>query len=267
MRIFKLGTMRISGRDMSLPEFQRFQYAFTAHIRDPKNHPRPPGIEARRMQIYNELLYKNTEGFLLSCFPVLRGVLGKQKWANLVRAFFSDHRSRTPYFRQIPDEFIQYLQSEWRRPDNYPEYVLELAHYEWIELVLSVSTREIDPTHINYAGDLLDCRPILNPVLANLFYRWPVQHIRPRVKMTPIDTYLVVFRDESHQIQFMESNVFTARLLSLLVAGTLTGHAALEKVAIESQHLVPEIVIQGGLVTMQNLLVRGAILGTASHDQ
>ncbi len=249
---------------MPLPEFQRFQYAFTAHIRDPKVHPRPPGIEARRMAIYNELLYNNTEGFLLSCFPVLRRVLGKQKWARLVRAFFSIHRSHTPYFRQIPDEFIQYLQTEWQRPDSNPEYMLELAHYEWIELALSVSNRSPDWERIDVEGNLLDRRPILNPVLTPLFYRWPVQRIRPRARVMPTDTYLLVFRDADDRIQFLESNAFTARLLTLLEPGILTGRAALAMIANESQHPTPDVLIRGGSATMQNLHARGAILGVAS---
>ena len=253
----------VSKRAVPLPEFQRFQYAFTAHIRDPKAHPRPPGIEARRMKIYNELLYNNTEGFLLSCFPVLRSILGKQKWARLVRAFFSTHRSHTPYFRQIPDEFIQYLQTEWQRPEGYPEYVLELAHYEWIELVLSVANRSPDWASIEAEGDLLDQRPVLNPVLTNLFYHWPVQRIRPRATVTPMDTYLLVFRDAEDVIQFSEINAFTARLLNLLESGTLTGRAALQAVATESRHPAPQAVIEGGLTIMQNLLGRGAILGVA----
>ncbi len=247
----------------ALPEFQRYQFAFTAHIRDPKAHPRPAGVDARRMKIYNELLYNNTEGFLLACFPVLRKVLGVRKWATLVRAFFSTHRSHTPYFRQIPDEFIQYLQSEWPHPDAYPGYVLALAHYEWIELVLSVSTRAPDWERIDIEGDLLKQRPVLNPVLANLYYQWQVQHIRPRVKIALADTYLLVFRDADDRIQFIEINAFTARLLVLLEPGTLTGRAALEMVAAESAHPAPEAVIQGGLATMQTLYARGAILGAA----
>ena len=253
----------VSKRAVPLPEFQRFQYAFTAHIRDPKVHPRPPGIEARRMNIYNALLYNNTEGFLLACFPVLRSILGKQKWARLVRAFFSTHRSHTPYFRQIPDEFIQYLQTEWQRPEGYPEYVLELAHYEWIELALSVANRSPDWAGIEAEGDLLDQRPVLNPVLTNLFYHWPVQRIRPRVTITPVDTYLLVFRDAEDVIQFSEINAFTARLLSLLEPGTLTGRAALQAIATESRHPALETVIAGGLAAMQNLFDRGAILGVA----
>jgi hypothetical protein len=246
----------------ALPEFQRYQLAFTAHLRDPKAHPRPAGVEARRMKVYNALLFNNIEGFLLACFPVLRQVLGARKWAKLVRAFFSTHRSRTPYFRQIPDEFIQFLQNEWTPPAGYPPFLLALAHYEWIELVLSVSNRSADRA-VDTDGDLLDGVPLLNPVLANLRYDWPVQRIAPRRRIQAAETWLLVFRDQDDQVQFSAINAFTARLLTLLEPGTLSGRTALETIAAESRHPDPARVIQAGAALLQDLRVRGAILGTA----
>jgi len=246
----------------ALPEFQRYQLAFTAHIRDPEAHPRPAGVEARRMKIYNELLYNNIEGFLLACFPVLRKMLGARKWAKLVREFFSTHRSRTPYFRQIPDEFIQFLQNEWTPPEGMPPYLLALAHYEWIELVLSVSNRSVDRA-IDAEGDLVEGVPLLNPVLASLRYDWPVQRIAPRRKVQPAETWLLVFRDADDQVQFSGINAFTARLLTLLEAGTSSGRAALEQIAAESRHPDPALMLRAGGALLDDLRARGAILGTA----
>lgn len=246
----------------ALPEFQRYQFAFAAHIRDPKTNPRPAGVEARRMKIYNELLYNNVEGFLLACFPVLRQVLGARKWTKLVRAFFSTHRSRTPYFRQIPDEFIQFLQNGWAAPEGYPPWTRSLAHYEWIELVLSVSNRIVD-RDIDDAGDLLDGTPMLNPVLANLHYDWPVHRIAPRRAVRPADTWLLVLRDAADQVQFSEINAFTARLLTLLEPGSLSGRAALENIAAESRHPDPALILRAGDALLGDLRARGAILGSA----
>jgi hypothetical protein len=250
----------------ALPEFQRYQLAFAAHIRDPRAHPRPAGVEARRMRLYNALLYNNVESFLLACFPVLRQVLGIRKWAKLVRAFFRTHRSHTPYFRQIPDEFVQFLQNEWTSPEGYPPYLLALAHYEWIELVLSVSNRSVDGA-IDAAGDLLDGVPVPNPVLANLRYDWPVHRIAPRRKVQPAETYLLVFRDHADAVQFSEINVFTARLLTLLENGTLSGRAALETIAVESRHPDPDLILQAGGTLLADLRARGAILGAGRAIQ
>jgi uncharacterized protein len=246
----------------ALPEFQRYQLAFTAHIRDPKAHPRPAGVAARRMKIYNALLFNNIEGFLLACFPVLRQVLGARRWSRLVRAFFSTHRSRTPYFRQIPDEFIEFLQNEWTPPEGYPPYLLALAHYEWIELVLSVANRLPDRA-FDPAGGLLDGVPLLNPVLANLRYDWPVHRIAPRRKVQPAETCLLVFRDADDTVQFSEINAFTARLLTLLEPGILNGRSALDQIAAESRHPDPALVVEAGAALLDDLRARGAILGTA----
>jgi Uncharacterized protein conserved in bacteria len=93
-----------------------------------------------------------------------------------------------PYFRQIPDEFLQFLQDEWQPSPDYPPFLLALAHYEWIELMLSVSNRATECAY-DAAADLLDGVPLLNPVLANLRYDWPVQRIAPRRKVLPAETF------------------------------------------------------------------------------
>ena len=246
-----------------LPEFQRFQYAFTAHIRDPKVNRCPRGVEPQRMRVYKRLVYNNIESFLLSCFPVLRKVLGTRRWGRLVRAFLAIHRSHSPFFRQIPDEFIQFLQMEWTSPADYPEFMLELAHYEWIELALSISINVPDWKEIDPEGSLLKQRPLLNPVLANLRYLWPVHRIGPRARIMPAETYLLVFRDTSDRIQFIEINAFTSRLIRLLETTEYTGQTALEIIAAESRHPSPEVVIQGGLEIMRDFRARGALLGVA----
>lgn len=244
------------------PLFQAYQHAFTAHIRDPKNARRPQGASARRMNVYAELLYNNIESFLLACFPVLRKVLGKRKWNRLVRDFFALHRSHTPYFRQIPDEFLQFLQNEWQPRESYPGYLIELAHYEWIELALSVSGRDEQLPEFEAAGDLIDGRPLLNPVLANLAYRYPVHRIRPRAKIAQSPAYLLVFRNSDMQVRFMEQSAVSARLLALLEEGGLTGREAVARLAAELGQANPDRLCGFARGYLEELRQAGAVLGT-----
>lgn len=247
---------------VEIPGFRIYQNAFTAHLRDPEANPVPRGLRARHMKIYRKMVYSGTEAFLLPCFPVLRAVLGARRWGRLVRAFLSTHRSHTPFFRQIPGEFVQFLQTGWASSADYPGFVRELAHYEWIELALSVSVVEPCRDRINSDGDLLAGRPVVNPVLANLHFDWPVHRIRPRIRIKPAETHLLVFRDAGYEIRFAGINAFTARLLDLLESGELSGRAALETVISESGHPEPEVVMEGGLRAMQELQKSGALLGT-----
>lgn len=247
------------------PEFQRFQYEFARHIRDPKAHARPAGVPAQRMRVYNELLYNNIEGFLLACFPVLRRVLGKRKWGGLVRAFFAEHRCRTPLFRQIPDEFIHYLQHTRGIRDGDPPFLIELAHYEWIELVLSVSNQTVDTNRIDREGDLLVGRIAFNPVLALLAYTFPVHRISPRFKPAEpgaAPTCLLVFRDTDFHVRFIELNAVAARLIALLQPGTQSTQEALTTIARELKHSTPAAVMDSGLDILNGLRAEGAILGT-----
>jgi len=245
--------------------FQAYQFEFTRHIRDPKANARPKGASAQRMNVYNELLYNNLEGFLLACFPVLRSLLSDRKWAKLVREFFAEHRCHTPFFRQIPDEFVQYLQSERGVRAGDPPFMPELAHYEWIELVLSVSNKEAALDRIDPHGDLASGRPAFNPVLALLQYAYPVQRIGPHHKpRTPPaqPTYLLVFRDQEFAVEFIELNPVSARLIDLLQSSKRSGEKLLKKVAKELKHPDPQVVLQGGLDILRELRAAGAILGT-----
>jgi uncharacterized protein len=248
-----------------LPVFQQYQFAFAAHIRDPRLNKRPRGVEARRMRVYNELLYNNLEGFLLACFPVLRKVLGKRQWSRLVRDFFSTHRCQTPFFRQIPDEFVHYLKNERGVRAEDPAFLQDLAHYEWVELMLSVSNKEIDFALIDKQGDLLNGRPALNPLLSLQSYAYPVHRISPRFKPAAgqkEETHFAILRNIDDEVKFILLNPVSLRLLFLLQTTALSGEAALLQIAAELKHPDPTVVLAGGREIMQSLLESRVILGT-----
>ncbi len=114
--------------------FTDIQYAFARHIRDPENQPAPADVEDRRMGIYRDLFYRNVESFLANSFPVLRKIIPDEQWHDMIRDYFSRHRARTPLFPKMPTEFLQYLEHERSgHSDDYP-FLLELEHYEWLEV-------------------------------------------------------------------------------------------------------------------------------------
>ena len=244
--------------------FQAYQRAFTAHIRDPRGHARPKGVPARRMKVYNELLFNNVEGFLLACFPVCRAILGKRRWQRLARDFFRDHVCHTPYFRQIPEEFLKYLQDAWPAPPDYPAFLPELAHYEWVELELDTSDADTRLPAFDPAGDLLAGRPLLNPVSRVLAYRWPVQRLSPRFKPAePPDTptFIAAWRDADCDVRFSVVTAATAALLRLLhEQPELTGGELLDALARDSG-LPAASVRQHGAAMLAELRQQGIVLG------
>ncbi len=247
-----------------LPAFQQYQLAFASHIRNPQLNKRPRGVEARRMKIYNELVYNNLEGFLLACFPVLRQVLGKIAWSRLVRDFLTAHRCHTPFFRQIPDEFVHYLKNERGDREDDPAFLQDLAHYEWVELMLSVSNKEIDLSQIEADGDLISGRPALNPLLSLQSYAYPVHRIGPRFKPSAAqqeETHFAILRNSEDEVKFIVINPVSMRLLFLLQSTSLNGAAALLQIATELNHPNPQVVLAGGHDILQSLHQSEVILG------
>lgn len=244
---------------MNSPAFQEFQRDFGRHLRDPHHVARPKGVPARGAAVYGELLFNNVSGFLDACFPVCRQLLGEARWRRLNRTFFRDWPSQTPWFREIPREFVHYLQTgNIRQP--LPRWFAELAHYEWAELavdVMEVSVPAHDPD-----GDLLDGHPLLNPALMNLAYAWPVHRIAPDWKpRRPEATHLLVYRNRDEVVQFSALNPVTARLLELLAEGRASGREACLHIAAELRHPDPQAVLAFGAQMLDELRCQGAILG------
>lgn len=224
---------------MSQPDFQNLQRRFAAHLRNPQVQPAPEGIEERRLAIYRHLFFNNVEGFITQGFPVLHSLLDAQRWSRLVRAFFDQHSSQTPYFLEIPREFVSFLAAGNGLEEGDPPFLLELAHYEWMELVLDASTETFPVTGFHPDGDLLRAIPQLSPLHVVLNYHYPVHEICVDFQPdTPREQplWLLVYRDRGDRVRFMEINGPTARLLQLIEENPgLTGQQVVQRLAKEMQ--------------------------------
>ena len=245
---------------------QRLQKAFAAHIRNPFDEPAPAGIEDRRMAIYRELFYNNIRGFLTTNFPVLAKIYQDRDWRRMVRDFYKNHRAQTPLFPELPREFLRYLQEVREPHPEDPPFLLELAHYEWVELAVSIDDRDIDADDIDPGGDLLTGIPVLSPVAWPLSYSFPVHRIRPDFQPDePPEqpTHLLVYRNRSDKVQFMELNPVSAHLVQVLKANTTnTGLDCLNQVVTDLKHPRPEVVINGGKQQLKSFASRDIIAGT-----
>lgn len=246
--------------------FQATQYAFVAHLRDPDRHPAPAEVEDRRVGIYRELIFNNVESLLAGYFPVLHRLLPEDHWKGLVRDFFIRHRARTPLFTELAQELLDFLHRERVTNPEDPPFLLELAHYEWVELALMISEEEPDLTGLDANGDLLAGVPVLSPLAWPLSYRFPVHRIGPEYQPQeppPEPTHLVVYRNREERVEFLETNTVTQRLLQLLGEGPgRTGRSRLEQIAAELHHPAPEPVIDFGAGLLEELHDRGIVLGT-----
>ena len=239
--------------------FQEFQHALAQHLRDPHHTRRPPGVPPRRMAVYNELVFNNLCGFLDSCFPVSRQLLGEARWRRLCRTFGRDWPLHTPWFREISREFVRYL-SEGHIAQSLPRWLADLARYEWAELVVDVM--DVTPPAHDPQGNLMQAPVLLNPARVDVASAWPVHRIghawQPR-QTEP--TFLVLFRDAQQEVQFTEINAVTAHVLALLDSG-LTGQQVFAQLTQEMAHPDPEALQGFGQQLVNSLHTQGVLLGT-----
>ncbi len=251
----------------SAPEaLARLQTSFAGHIRDPESVPAPDGIEDRRMAIYRDLFFNNILTFLSANFPVLKTLFSEADWRGLCRDFFTDYRCHTPLFPEIPREFLQYLQNQRKDQAGDPPFMLELAHYEWVELALALDEAEVDDIEVNPDGDLLADVPVLSPLAWPLSYKYPVHKIREDFQPDSLPdqaTHLLVWRQEDFSIKFMQLNEISLLLLQKLKEEPArSGLELLTEIAGIINHPKPDVVIEGGKTLLNELLEKQVILGT-----
>jgi hypothetical protein len=261
-----------------MKSFQRTQIELARHLRSPDECPAPQGIEDRRAGIYRDLIYNNIAGFIAGAFPIIKQILPEEFWHTMVRDFIAHHESKTPYFLEISQEFLQYLidtstdkeidkstneSSDKQYLQKFP-FLIELAHYEWVELALDVAPDEL-PDIYGAGLSLMDARPRVSPLAWSLVYQFPVHKIGaaycPQVAPDS-PSFLLAYRTRSDTVKFMEINAITYGLLQLLQADPmLTARQALTRIGHEINHpQLPQLLCEGELL-LRELMEAEVIVG------
>lgn len=242
---------------------QKWQEQFAARIRAPELAIQPSWVNPERMAIYEELFFNNVESFVRSGFPVLHSLFDEARWLRLIRAFIRDHCCTTPYFIKLGEEFITWLNTAYQAEDNDPLFLIELAHYEWVELALTLA----DFT----ACDHLPAKTVYwSPLALPLAYQWPVQNLGPhhRPEIAPEQpTCLLVWRDAEEQVRFMQLTPFTYHLACRLREVSERGQiprlpALLSELAEQSAITADEAYFQQVHTLLEDWLRQDVLLGT-----
>jgi hypothetical protein len=132
--------------------------------------------------------------------------------------------------------------------------MLELAHYEWVEMALAISKEE--PV-INDAKLTLETLVQLSPLAWSLVYQYPVHKISPDfLPTTPHEqpTCLIVYRDAHDNVHFMEITPLTYRLLAMIEEQeSMIVADCLQQLIQETQHSNPELMMTAGLQILTEL--------------
>lgn len=245
------------------------QRILTRYLRDPDSCPPPAGMDLARVQIYRELVFENLLSLLSGTFPVLVSILGDTDWRVLVRAFLRDYRSSTPKFGEIAKEFVVFLSDDPAvlKAGAWPAFMVELAHYEWIEMALQQD--EAQPLPASDGGSLLD-RPLQVSALAwPLAYSWPVHQLGPdyQLEAPPAQpTLLLIRRSVDWSVHFSELSPLAWRLLQRIEQSPeLSGRVQLQELAVEAGATDRRDFMDSGLILLQQMHGEG-VIGIASDQ-
>jgi hypothetical protein len=242
------------------------QRALTRYLRDPERQAPPADMNAARVDVYRDLVFNNVSQLLSGTFPVLIRIIGEQRWSLLVRGFLRDWRAQTPKFGEIAETFLDYLatQPQVLREGEWPAFLLELAHYEWVEMVLQQSDAQALPTT---DPALLLERPLLISALAwPLAYVWPVHALDPNHQpATPPaqPTLLLVRRAADWSVKFSELSPLAWRLLQRIEEfPDLDGRGHLQGLAQEAGQAASNLFMDNGLMLLRQMH-EDQVIGTA----
>ena len=179
------------------------------------------------------------------------------------------HHSKTPYFLELPEEFLNFLRNEYEHQDDDFPFLVELAHYEYIELALSISTETDDPHCVDADGDLRKNIPVKSVLTWIYAYQYPVHRISKEFQPTNAEDqpiFLAVYRDSDDEVGFLELNSVSAALLNAIDdndAGR-SGDELLREIAANISYENVDAFVQHGATTLNEMRGLGILTGTRS---
>jgi hypothetical protein len=242
---------------------QEQQQSMGLYLRDP-DHCAPPGeMDPVRAEVYRDLVFANLSSLISGTFPVLVNILGDKHWRELVRVFLRDYRAHTPKFGEIAEEFVEFLASEppALADGTWPPFMVELAHYEWVEMALQQS--EAEPLSAGDPDLLLEHPLQVSPLAWPLAYAWPVHLVGPDYQpdTTPAQpTLLLVRRAEDWSVKFSGLSPLAWRLLQRIEAfPELDGRAQLQVLAVEAGATGSQDFMDNGLALLRQMHEEGVV--------
>lgn len=285
------------------PSLATFQQRFGQYLRQPQNQEanssaqKPtlslaeaaPGATSRVAKLYQSLVFNNIRSFLDQCFPVCQSLVDDEHWLHICQQFFAQHSCHSPYFTEINQSFVDFLaQPNQLDQLGLPAYFAELAHYEWVELLVDThsdhqfedSYENSYETGVENRGDSSlapqapanNLKLLLNPSLQNLHYEWPVHSIsNDEPPQSPEDSFFLVFRSDEDQVEFMQVNALTHALIDHIdslapintTPETLT-QTLTELLSAFSQELGYDdstVLVEFGLPLLKQLIQQGVLQG------
>jgi len=237
-------------------EFQKIQQHFADRIRHKDNVSCPIGIDNARMQVYEECFFNGISELLSNAFPVINEILTGSEWESLIKNFYAFHHCKSPLFYEVPQEFLEYLINTNSLIEKYP-FIIELAHYEWMELALDLAVGEVSKP--NEEINLYKNKFILSPLAEVVAYNYPVHKIKKGNNPKKEIVFICIYRNYEYKVKFIELNQLSARILLMFKGKALYINNVMQELINDFKIIKSEKFLRTNIDVIKKLIACGVI--------
>jgi uncharacterized protein len=218
------------------------------------------GLE--RLLVYRGLIRGNLHDAIELAMPRVVARLGKV-FDECFDRFLVDRGPRTHYLRDVTGEFLDWCEPIWRSDPRVPEYMLDLARHEALQIEVGAMMSRPE-THGESALEL-ERRVRFIDAVRLVHYDHAVHELSEdtgdRTEPAGKPTSLFVYRSPEHDVRYLELSPLAARILAELIERRTTLSAALQNACADAQVALDQAVLDGTARLFADLAERGALLG------
>jgi len=217
----------------------------------------------QRLTIYRRLVRNSLEGVTYKLLPRTRARMG-EAFDESFAAFLEERGPRTHFLKDVPSEFLSWVQERWKSDASVRPYLLDLAHYELAHFEIGSMPR------VGEARDLADValdRPLAFSSVARLM------RVSAAVQLLGEDTdaepearacALLLYRDDAHAVRVLELGSLAYEALALMFDGVPLGEAVQGASLATKVELTDDLLAQFATL-LADLGERGVLLGARAH--
>lgn len=209
-----------------------------------------PGWDAKesRLRIYGRFIDAHVRDSLEKNYPLVRGVVGEERWTQLVRAYFDTGPARHFEMNQLTAGFPAFV-ADLVVERALPAFVPALARFEWADFETYASIEEI-PSASSVSG------LTANPTLSVLQHPWRLvpwirtaADVRPAAPAEADETVLIWRHPITHRTMYLAADDGALLVLKMALENVSESDAAAAgAVSVERIREIVQVHANSGLV-------------------
>jgi hypothetical protein len=215
-----------------------------------------------RMLVYRRLVHNRITHAIRDFIPRALARRGKDETRADVAAFMEACAVKSPYLRDAPREFVQWVEPRWSAAHDAPAWLHDLARHELLALDVRNDPAGGEPSTGHPVA--LD-RPLsFDGAARRISYAFAV-HRMPAENGDEVPehvtTHLLVYRDAKHKVRYLELTPFAAMVLDELLVRRATVQDGLRRACEALGEPLGDERLATAAQLLADLAERGVMLG------